>query len=68
LRVEELKEAANELKALHDELFPRWQTADDLHQLLVDKFSLAADKLRELAATHPPPTSWMEETIDPFSD
>lgn len=68
LRVEELKEAVNELKTLHDELFPRWQTADDLRQLLIDKFSLSADKLRELAAAHPPAPSWAEETIDPFSD
>jgi hypothetical protein len=65
--IEELTQAVDELKNLYDELFPRWQTAADLHQLLIEKFSLSADKLRALAAKSPPPQSWVEETVDPFS-
>lgn len=64
--MEELKRAVDELRKLHDELFPRWQTRDDLAQILIEKFSLPAEKLRELAAKHPPPASWLEETTDPF--
>jgi hypothetical protein len=66
--VVELTQAVDDLKNLYGELFPRWQTVEDLHQLLIEKFSLPADKLRELAAKNPPPASWVEETIDPFSD
>lgn len=65
--LDELDRAVAQLKGLYDELFPRWNTAADLHQLLVERFSLPADKLRELAAKSPPPTSWAEETTDPFS-
>lgn len=63
----ELGRAVEELKQLYDELFPRWQSLDDLTQLLIEKFSLPADKLRDLAARHPPPASWLEETADPFT-
>src|SRR5687767_6259379 len=38
--IAELNRAVSELKALHDELFPRWNTAQDLHQILIEKFSL----------------------------
>ncbi|QJW96505.1 hypothetical protein [Frigoriglobus tundricola] len=65
--VTELRRAVTELKGLHDELFPRWQTANDLHEMMVEKFSVPSDTLRELAAESPPPPSWAEETIDPFS-
>jgi hypothetical protein len=65
---EELARAVGELKALYDGLFPRWQSADDLRHLLIEKFSLPADRLRALAASHPPPPPWAEETADPFAD
>ena len=65
--VADLRRAVDDLKALHDELFPRWQTAEDLQQILVEQFSMPADNLRELAAKYPPPPSWAEETTDPFS-
>jgi hypothetical protein len=64
---DELKQAVGTLRQLYDDLFPRWQTRDDLAQILIEKFSLPAEKLRELAAKHPPPASWLEETADPFS-
>lgn len=66
-RLQELKQAVAELRELHDELFPRWQTRGDLAQLLVERLSLPAHQLRDLAATHPPPAAWAEETADPFS-
>jgi hypothetical protein len=66
-RVEELNRAVTELKTLHDRLFPRWRTEEDLHQILIEQFALPADTLRALAAESPPPASWYEETADPFS-
>ena len=45
----------------------RWQTLDDLYQILIEKFTLPAAKLDEIAAKHPPPPSWFEGTDDPFS-
>lgn len=65
--VEELSRAVDELRGLCDELFPRWQTQQDLCQILIEKFSLPAEKLRDLASKHPPPASWLEETDDPFA-
>ena len=58
----------DEVRRLYDELFPRWQTRDDLAHLLIEKFSLPAEKLRQLSAKHPPPASWLEETADPFTE
>ena len=65
--VEELRRAKSELQTLYDELFPRWATRDDLCRLLVEKLSLPAHRLRDLATKHAPPESWAEETDDPFS-
>jgi hypothetical protein len=67
LWIEELNKAVAELKKLHDELFPRWQNSQNLAHILIDKFSLPTDKLRELSAKYPPPSSWYEETTDPFA-
>src|SRR5947208_1685385 len=38
-RTAELDEARAELHSLYDSLFPRWQTLDDLYQILIEKFS-----------------------------
>lgn len=64
---DELRHAVRDLQSLHDSLFPRWQTLQDLHGILIEKFSLPAAKLRERAAQSPPPQAWFEETADPFS-
>jgi hypothetical protein len=67
LWIEELNRAVSELREHYEQLFPRWQSSRDLAQLLVDKFSIPTEKLKELAAKNPPPNSWYEETIDPFA-
>ena len=64
---EELKRAADELRKLYDELFPRWQSREDLTGILIDKFSLPNAALIALAEKHPPPQSWYDETDDPFA-
>ena len=66
-RVSELRRAIENLRELHDELFPRWQTIDDLHAILTQKLTLPSTKLDELAAKSPPPQSWFDETLDPFT-
>ncbi|HEV3438506.1 MAG TPA: hypothetical protein VG122_14175 [Gemmata sp.] len=63
---EELSYAVGGLRNLYEELFPRWQTLQDLAQLAIEKFSLPTERLRELALKYPPPSSWYEETADPF--
>ena len=66
-RIDLLNRALDSLRSLRDELFPHWQSADDLCQILIGKLTLPAERLSELAVKHPPPASWFEETIDPFS-
>jgi hypothetical protein len=56
-----------ELRRLHDEIFPRWQTVDDVAEMILEKFSLTQAELRAIAAANPPQQSWYEETIDPFA-
>lgn len=63
-----LKGALARLKSHYDLLFPRWQTVDDLQQILIEKLSPSSEKLRDLAHRYPPPASWLDETIDPFAD
>lgn len=67
LWTEELDQAVTVLKKHYDDLFPRWQSSNDLAQLLIEQFTLSAEKLKEIAAKSTPPSSWYEETIDPFS-
>lgn len=65
---ESLTRATEELVGLRDEIFSRWHTVEDLARMLVEKSSLPAEQLRELAAKHPPAQSWYDETTDPFAD
>lgn len=67
LWTDELNQAVEELKKLHDELFPRWKTSEDLAQILIEKLSPTPEQLRSYALKNPPPISWLEETTDPFS-
>jgi len=66
--IDNLSLAVAELQQLYDSLFPRWQTAEDLNQILIQKFTLPFERLQQLAVSHPPPQSWFDETADPFSD
>lgn len=64
---DDLAAAARELQALYDELFPRWQTLDDLYEIILAKYSLRAEQLEAFAAKNRPPASWYDETDDPFT-
>jgi hypothetical protein len=61
-----LVDAENETRNLIDELFPRWQSIDDLKQMIIEKLSPSPDRLRELAKRFPPLQSWHQETENPF--
>ena len=60
-----LRAECGALQTLHDRLFPRWRTEDDLYTILVEQLSLPNEKLLELAAAYPAPQSWWDETVDP---
>ena len=52
------------LQAHYDRLFPRWQTIDDLEQIVLETVSPSSENLKALAATHSPPQSWYDESVD----
>ena len=62
--VERLAGERDRLQQHHDSLFPRWQTLDDLEAILLERISLSNDRLKALAANHPPSPAWYEETND----
>ena len=57
----------DQLATHYDSLFPKWQTLDDLEDILLAPLSLPNEVLLEMAKRFPPPQSWFEETIDPFA-
>jgi len=63
----EIDTAASGLRALHDRLFPGWNTLDDLYRIVIESLTLPASRLDEIARKHPLPQSWWDETDDPFS-
>jgi hypothetical protein len=62
---ERLARARDELQKHFDFLFPRWQTLEDLEAILLERISLPNDRLKALAANHPPPQSWYDEPDAP---
>jgi hypothetical protein len=62
----DFERVAGAVRGLRDALFGRWQTFDDLCELLIEVIRPSAAQLRAYAANHPPPQSWFDETDDPF--
>lgn len=62
---ERLVQARNDLQGHYDSLFPRWQTLEDLEAILLERISLPNDRLKALAAKHPPAQSWYDEDETP---
>ena len=56
-----------ELTRLYDEIFPRWQTLDDLAALLIERMQPTPERLKTLAEAYPPPQSWYDDDFDPFT-
>ena len=54
-----------DIQRLHDGLFPRWQSEDDLDDILVDLLSIPNERLIALAQGSPPPVWWWADDDDP---
>ncbi len=54
------------LDKLESEFFERWNTLEDLEDLLAAHFPLSNEQLKKLAEKHKPPQSWYDETDKPF--
>lgn len=64
--LERAERGLTELREFHDTLFARWQTLDDLYEIVVEQYRLPIERLSAWAAANPPPQSWYDETSDPF--
>ena len=56
----------DQLATKYNELFPKWQTLDDLEEVLLSSKIPPRDVRIDLANRFPPPQSWYEEDFDPF--
>ncbi len=56
----------DQLATKYNEPFPKWQTLDDLEDILLAPMQLSQERCIELAKRFPPPQSWYEEDFDPF--
>ncbi len=57
----------DQLATKYNGLFPKWQTLDDLEEILLS-FKIPPREVRiELAKRFPPPQAWYEEDSDPFT-
>jgi hypothetical protein len=61
-----LQEAEEELHRLHAEIFGRWQTLEDLEDLLAARYPLPDERLQKIGTKHQPPESWYSEEEKPF--
>jgi hypothetical protein len=64
---ERISRETEELTLLYDEIFPKWQSVDDVAEMILAKHSLTQAELKIIAAANRPAQSWYEETIDPFA-
>ena len=64
---DKLPPAAEQLRLFRTEILDRWQSTDDLAEMLIERISLPEDRLKALAAAYPPPPRWYEEDFDPFT-
>jgi hypothetical protein len=56
--VSEAERALADLRAFSDKLFGRWQTLDDMYEILVEQCQLPTERLEAYAAANPIPQSW----------
>jgi hypothetical protein len=62
--VAEAEKGLADLREFRDTLFCRWQTLDDLHEIVVAQYQLPADRLKAHAAANPIPQSWYDEDFE----
>jgi hypothetical protein len=63
---ERLQQAENDLRQLDAEIFQRWQTLEDLEDLLASSYPLTNEHLEALGKRHTPPSAWYTENGKPF--
>lgn len=65
---ERINREVEELTRLSGEIFSKWETVDDIAQVLIDKLPpLTPEQLSYIAKHNPPPQSWYDEDFDPFT-
>ncbi len=54
-----------EAHKLFRKIFGAWKTQEDLEHLAAQDFPLGSRELKKIAASHPPPAAWYEQTRCP---
>jgi hypothetical protein len=65
-KVAELDRGLADLLEFHRELFQRWNTLEDLEDIVAEHTALPAESLMRLARQHPPPSEWFQQSDKPF--
>jgi len=64
--LERLPQAAAELVRLKESIFARWETLEDLEDMLAERFPLPNAKLEVLGRQYRPPQAWFDQEGKPF--
>jgi hypothetical protein len=62
--IRHLTEARDRIQQHYDFLFPRWQTLEDLEELLLEGITPSNEILMEIAKRNPPPQRWYDESFE----
>ena len=63
---ERLPVAMQDLSTLKEEIFGKWNTLEELEQMLVDSYPLSAEQFDVLATKYRPPQEWYLQEGQPF--
>ena len=62
-----LEQSRKLIAEFESNILNRWQSLDDLEEILLGPMQLSQEQCIELAKRFPPPQSWYEEDFDPFT-
>jgi len=62
----QLSQCARELQQFMADVFGRWQTQEDLEDMLAASFPLSAEELESIGRKHPTPPEWYSQEGKPF--
>jgi hypothetical protein len=63
---ERLRQAEEDLRRFSSEVFDRWETLEDLEDLLAASFPLSNERLEVIGKKYPPSPAWYSEEGKPF--
>lgn len=63
----EFEAISEQLRQQRESLEQRWRSFEDLYALALEGLQPSSHRLQTLTVSHPPPESWMNETMDPFA-